>query len=84
MIAVLWMEAGSVPDDNVLVPGELGLDLFEEGFGPVQVDGGRLHEDRLAIDHVNSPVAVAPLVFTFPAFVRTMTFLRPDAPQVRQ
>ena len=42
MATVLSMEAGSVPDNNMLIVAILFFDFLQKGFGPIQIYTGSL------------------------------------------
>lgn len=76
------MEAGTVPDDHVLVIRIRLPDLQQERLGPVHVHAGRLHEDASSLDRIYGPVAVAPLVSGQPAFNGAKPLERPAPAKV--
>lgn len=60
MDAAFRAEAGVIPDHDALMLQILLLDLQKEGFGPVHIHGWNIQEHRLAVDHLDRSVAIAP------------------------
>tara|TARA_B100000949_G_scaffold77631_1_gene69166 strand:+ start:152 stop:523 length:372 start_codon:yes stop_codon:yes gene_type:complete len=52
MAAVLGVETGAIPYHHVLITWILQFYLFKEGFGPIQINRGRLHKHGFALNDV--------------------------------
>lgn len=65
------MEACAIPDNYVFVAGILHFDLLQKGLRPLHTYAWSLHKDGGTFDWINRPIAITPLVFALPEFVRS-------------